>query len=146
MTKKERRAKKGPLQFVELSQANTEQVQQTGQNNSTANAEKTTLDAAAKTKKNKKKLPKTSARGQSVNHSQGEKINVSQSAPQANEREATNCETHCSNSIRLNRMNLRPILSVGSGQSTSTNQGVSTGVLIETMATTTSEIRAPNKN
>ncbi|RYR26773.1 hypothetical protein Ahy_B02g061074 [Arachis hypogaea] len=61
------------------------QVQQTGENNSTANAEKTTLDGAAKAKKNKKKLLKTSARGQSVDHSQGEKINVSQSAPQADE-------------------------------------------------------------
>ncbi|XLS60316.1 hypothetical protein HN51_014544 [Arachis hypogaea] len=57
------------------------QVQKTGQNNSTANAEETTLDVAAKAKKNKKKLPKTSARGQSMNHSQWEKINVSQSAP-----------------------------------------------------------------
>ncbi|XP_015953530.1 uncharacterized protein LOC107477949 [Arachis duranensis] len=62
-----------------------EAVQQIGQNNSIANAEKTTLDAAAKAKKNKKKFPKTSATGQSMNHSQEEEINVSQSAPQADE-------------------------------------------------------------
>ncbi|RYR47158.1 hypothetical protein Ahy_A07g033105 isoform D [Arachis hypogaea] len=82
-------------------------VQQTGQNNSTANAEKTTLDAAAKTKKNKKKLPKTSARGQSVNHSQGEKINVSQSAPQANE-PATKFNTNSAPYFREKQPIVRP--------------------------------------
>ena len=36
------------------------------------------------------------------------------------------------------RMNLRPTPSVGSGQSTSTNLGVLTGVSVETMTATTS--------
>ncbi|XP_057748927.1 uncharacterized protein LOC130967901 [Arachis stenosperma] len=142
MTKKERRAKKVPLQFVESSQANTQQ--QTGQNKSTANAEETTLDAAAKAKKNKKKKPKTSATGQSVNCGQGEEINVSQSAPQADEPATAPC-------FREKQPIVRP--------TAPTNQGVSTGVSAETMAAATSGtasrlfkfiptpgIRPPDKN
>ncbi|RYR77374.1 hypothetical protein Ahy_A01g001803 [Arachis hypogaea] len=64
---------------------NPNKYRKTFQNNSIANAEETTLDVAAKAKKNKKKLPKTSTRGQLVNHSQEEKINVSQFVPQADE-------------------------------------------------------------
>ncbi|RYR52664.1 hypothetical protein Ahy_A06g027553 [Arachis hypogaea] len=89
------------------------EVQKTGQNNSTANAEETTLDVAHATKFNTNSAP----------YFREKQPIVRPTAPIAQ---------------GSSRMSLQPTPSVGSGQSTSTNQGVSTAVSVETMAAVTS--------